>query len=90
MEKGGRILSWGWCHRGTYEIGSTHAEHHALMRSNPYRVPHSTIFVAGLRKESNRVITAKPCDGCRERLRKRNVAWMQYSTVEGWRIESVF
>lgn len=83
------IYGWGWCHRGNEAYRrSVHAEIHALRRSNPARWWRSSIFVAGLRRNSKRLLLSRPCDDCRTALLKAELRSMWYHTPDGeWKEE---
>jgi tRNA(Arg) A34 adenosine deaminase TadA len=84
----GHRLAWGWCWRGA--VGrSMHAEAHALTRANRARLPGSTIWIAGIRKGTGRVILARPCATCAQRILVNGLARVVYSTPTGWREEWV-
>lgn len=80
------VFSWGWNHRGDRpDYFSIHAERHAVNRANPKRVEGSTLYVAGSRRETGRVLIAKPCEDCQFLLTKRRVKTVWYSTPDGWK-----
>ncbi len=59
------IHSWGWNSSGQTGMGE-HAEAHAIRRGNRDRMGSSTLWVAAARsrRNGNKVITARPCEGC--------------------------
>lgn len=63
------IFGWGWNH------GYTHAEEHAIARSNKRRLLGATIYVAGRRASSGNAVYSKPCDKPAKSCHRRCIAW---------------
>lgn len=63
------IFAWGWNSMGVTGFG-THAEVHAIERANKKRLKGASIAVAGKGYKSQRIISSRPCDKCRDRIMK--------------------
>lgn len=62
-DRHGRIVAWGWNSSGMDGFG-LHAEAHTIFRANRNRLIGSTLYVASIRRRTNRSIISKPCLGC--------------------------
>jgi deoxycytidylate deaminase len=60
-----------------------HAEQHAIMRGNKQRLPGSTIYVAAQWRKHSKVVTAKPCEDCRNLLTAYRVIDIWYRNSNG-------
>lgn len=68
------VFAWGWCHRGDRPyLRSVHAERHAIERANPSRLKRATLYVAGQRRNSGRVILAAPCLDCQVLIEEKAI-----------------
>ena len=85
VEWGGRILSWGWNHpHEDRHKRSVHAEEHALARANPRRLNNAAIYVAGLRSGTGRIITARPCTACGNKLLHAGLTRFIFTREREW------
>ena len=85
----GYIFSWGWNHNLERPVdgSSAHAEVHAIRRANRSRLGGATIYVAGRRRGTNRILFSKPCSDCERRIRKTGITMIVYSNPDsptGW------
>lgn len=83
------VFSWGWCHRGNRSwLRSVHAERHAIERANPLRLRNATLYVAGRRRNSGRVVLARPCRDCWSLAINNwsvyNIHWTDPEQPQGW------
>lgn len=63
----GRIVAWGWNNMGPTGYGIC-AERHAISRGNRDRFHYGTIYVAGKYKDRIKMVKAKPCDECQQKI----------------------
>lgn len=82
-DRAGKIFSWGWSHKDNLRP-SIHAEHHALLRANKVRVRGAVMYIAGLRRYTERIILARPCLHCLARIVAFDVSKVVYSIPLGW------
>src|SRR5574342_665958 len=86
----GRIISWGWCHRGASSYRrSIHGEVHCISRANRRRLRGGTIYVGGRRAKTGRIILARPCPECWRAIQRAAISKVIYSSPLGWREEAV-
>ena len=79
------IFSWGVNHVGFDGLGM-HAEHEAIRRSNRKRLVGASIFVSGRRRRNGKVVVAKPCEDCHNRIVAAGISRVYYQVGEGlWR-----
>ena len=80
VDRSGRVVSWGWNHRGdNAKAFSIHAERHAIMRANPARLKNSTLYVAGIRRGTERVLCAMPCKSCWDFVKSKGIVLILWS-----------
>jgi hypothetical protein len=80
------IFSWGWNHSGRDGYGE-HAEAAAIRRANPWRLDHSTIYIAGRRKGQ---VFSRPCADCQKLLKGYGVWFTVYTlSKDGWQEETL-
>lgn len=82
------IMAWGWNSVGNgYGI---HAEAWTINRANHKRLEGASIYVAGVRKRTSRMVSAKPCDDCLRRIVAAGIGRVYYRDKDGeWRMFTV-
>ena len=75
------IFSWGWNHCG--DGHGQHAEEYAINRANHKRLRGASIYVAGERKRSKRIVGTFPCVNCGERIVSVGIKRIYWRTSDG-------
>lgn len=78
----GRICGWGWNSLGPTGLG-LHAEHHACTRVSKERAIGGIIYVAAKRRKNSKIVTARPCLDCFDRIRAMGLDHIWYRDAEG-------
>lgn len=83
------IVCWGWNSMGPDGYGM-HAEHHAIWRANPTRLPGAKVYVASERTRNGKIVTSRPCPDCYALLKKVGINRMEWrDQFGGWIWEGI-
>lgn len=80
------IFGWGWNHMGADGFGE-HAEVNCLKRSNYHRQSGATLFVASVRRRTQKSVISKPCPKCQGWIESRGLRAVWWRDATGlWRL----
>lgn len=83
---GARALSMDICARSNYKIqmGTEHAEAHAVSRANPNRIRGSSLTVAGKKQKNGSWVLSKPCERkCLSMIQNLGISEVEFITPSG-------
>lgn len=82
VDSRGRVVGWGWNGMGSDGYG-IHAERHALSRTNKDRLGRATMYVAGVRARTGKIVGSRPCSACQGAIVAAGVGWVLYRDGKG-------